>query len=52
MRIHLIRHGDANPHGRPTWTTDDERPLSRKGARSRGARARPSWRSERSRISS
>jgi phosphohistidine phosphatase len=31
MRIHLIRHGDANPHGRPTWATDDERPLSRKG---------------------
>jgi len=30
VRLHLIRHGDAN-HDRATWHSDDRRPLSRKG---------------------
>jgi len=30
VRLHLIRHGDAN-HERATWSSDDRRPLSRKG---------------------
>ncbi len=33
MKLYILRHGEAAEHGDPRYTTDDERPLTKKGVK-------------------